>query len=85
LGTTENVIDILNISAIGAAKNGAPFFKIQAESASSPVAVGRNASSILNTLHSVMSLEVLPEFVELCNQSQLRYSRSAHSIISCDS
>jgi hypothetical protein len=48
-GTVEEDNDKLNMSAIGAAKNGALIFKNLAERSSRLVAVGRNASSILNT------------------------------------
>ena len=54
-GTTEEDSDKLNISASGAVKNGAPTFINQEERPSRPVAVGRSASCISNTLHSVMS------------------------------
>jgi len=43
LGTTEEDNDKLNMSAIGAAKNGAPIFRNQAGRSSRLVAVGCNA------------------------------------------
>ena len=71
MGTTEEESDKLNTSAIEAAKNGAPIFRNQAGRSSRPVAVGCNASSILNTLHSVMYSETYEVFAVHLNRGAM--------------
>jgi len=71
-GTMDEASDKLNMSTIGAVKNGAPVFQNQA---SRPVAVGCNASSMLNTLHSVMFSESFRVFAMHLNRGAM-YSTS---------
>ena len=54
IGTTDEVRDKFSMSASGAAKTGAPVRKNHEGMLSSPVAVGRKVSRVLNTRHSVM-------------------------------
>jgi len=75
LGTTEEDSDKLNMSAIEAVKNGAPIFRNQAGRSSRPVAVGCNASSMLNTLYSVMCSETFGVFTVHLNRGAM-YSAS---------
>jgi len=79
LGTTEKDSDKLNMSTIGAVKNGAPVFQNQA---SRPVAVGCNASSMLNTLHSVMFSESFRVFAMHLNRGAM-YSASVEISALC--
>jgi len=71
LGTTEEDSDKLNMSAIGAAENGAPIFRNQAGRSLRPVAHGCNASSILNILHSVMCSETYGVFAVSLNRGAM--------------
>ena len=62
LGTTEVDSGRLNLSAIGVAKNRAP--TLTGRKIVETVAVGRNASSILKTVLSMMSSETCRVFTE---------------------
>jgi len=69
VGDNEKDSDKLNMSAIGAVKNESPIFKNQAGISS--VAVGCNASSMLNTRHAVMWSETFRVFTVHLNRGAM--------------